>query len=366
MRHQREFISVCALGIVVLLACGRRIEEIRPVVKDVVEVVFAPGVLEADNLYHLKAQTEGYLTELNFEEGEIVGPGKVMAIINNRESKANAYVARELRELARKNTLPQSPQLTQTRISLESARTNFVRDSTQWTRYARLIENQSVSRTDYEAAELQMKTSLNNYRQLQQQLKQQEVQAQESLWSNEKIYQVAQVQSNYGQLVSPIGGKVYKRHKTLGDFVQKGEIIAEIGNASLVYANIQVDESNIASIRVGQLAYVRLNTQPDTRYSGVIDRVDPGFDEETQSYKCRVLFTDSLNFRIIGTQLQCNVVIDTQYQALLIPRKFIDYGNRVRIKGVDSPVVVKTKSTGSEWVQVVSGIDVQTVLVADK
>jgi multidrug resistance efflux pump len=289
-----------------------------------------------------------------------------MAVINNRENKANAGVSKELRDIARKNTMPQSPQLAQLRISVESAHTSYIRDSTQWNRYARLIENQSVSKADYEAAELQMKTSLNNYRQLQQQLKQQEIHAQESLWSSEKIYQVAQVQANYGQLVSAVGGRVYKRHRSVGDFVQKGEIIAEIGNASLIYASIQVDESNIASIRVGQLAYIRLNTQPNTRYAGLIERIEPGFDEETQSYKCRVVFTDSLNFRIIGTQLQCNVVIDTQHQALLIPRKYIDYGNRVRVKGVDSLVVVKTKSTGSEWVQVISGIDSQTVILADK
>ena len=60
-------------------------EEVKPIVQDIKELVFASGELEWDNVYNLTAQTDGVLTNVNFEIGNKINKGTIIAKI------ANAY-----------------------------------------------------------------------------------------------------------------------------------------------------------------------------------------------------------------------------------------------------------------------------------
>ena len=79
-----------------LASCGKKTQETKPIRRDVIETVFALGVLEAKNTYTLKAQTDGYLSAVNFEEGNFVNAGKILAIVDNKESGLNQESAKEL------------------------------------------------------------------------------------------------------------------------------------------------------------------------------------------------------------------------------------------------------------------------------
>ena len=74
-------------------------------------------------------------------------------------------------------------------------------------------------------------------------------------------------------------------------------------------------------------------------------------------------FTDSLQFRVVGTQLQANVRIGTEKKALLIPRKFVDFNDHVQVKGEQNKRKIKTKIVSNEWVQVLEGIDENVTLI---
>jgi HlyD family secretion protein len=53
-----------------LISCkGESENEIKPVRKDISEIVFASGSLESDNKYNLTAQTDGNIIKLNLVEG---------------------------------------------------------------------------------------------------------------------------------------------------------------------------------------------------------------------------------------------------------------------------------------------------------
>lgn len=81
-----------------------------------------------------------------------------------------------------------------------------------------------------------------------------------------------------------------------------------------------------------------------------------------QSFICQLKFKEPLDFAIIKTQLQSNITVDTQRNALLIPRNFLEYGDFVRLKDQAEKVKVKTNFVSSDWVQVLSGIDENTIL----
>jgi multidrug resistance efflux pump len=176
---------------------------------------------------------------------------------------------------------------------------------------------------------------------------------------------VNKVLTSYNQIRAVFTGKVYQKFKQKGDFVRKGDIIAKIGDANVIYAKISIDESNIRKIKIGQEAVIQLNTNKEKVYKGQIAEILPSFDEATQSFTCKVTFIDTLDFTIVNTQLQANIIIGVNKNALLIPRNYLSFGNYVTVKGNTQPVQVKTHFVSSEWVQIDAGIDENTTLITD-
>jgi multidrug efflux pump subunit AcrA (membrane-fusion protein) len=349
----------------VFFSCGKKTEETKPVRKDVTETVFASGILEANGTYNLTAQVDGYLRQINFNEGDLVKAGSLLAVIDNKENIFNTQSANALYEIAKSNTSPYAPALVGAQNSIKAAREKLVLDSIQLQRYARLVTDNSVAQIDYDKAALEYKTSKANYESAVANYSQLEQQAAQQLITSKAQKKITGSVEDHNQIRAIVGGKVYKKYKQVGDYVKKGDIIAQIGNTDIIYAKINIDESNIARVKVGQDAVVQLNTDKTKAYKARVGEIYPLFDEATQSFLCKLYFTDSLDFRIAGTQLESNIIVGFQRNALLIPRHFLGYGGNVSIKGKKEPVKVVTKFTSNDWVQVISGIDENTVLVTD-
>jgi HlyD family secretion protein len=356
---------ITAVLAIVLSSCGKPIAETKPIRKDVNQTVFASGVLEADQMYKLTAQSSGYLTELNIREGDIVAQGQFLAEIQDKDQQINVQGASQLLEIAQNNASASGPLLTQAQANIDIAKEKMEQDKKVADRYARLWKSNSIAKIDYENALLAYQTSkgnyeiaVDNYKKLQEDARQQVISNQTST----KLHQSAKGKTRIEAVVS---GKVYKKHKELGDYVRPGDVIAEIGSPELIYAMVNIDESNISKVKVGQEAVIQLNTNKNNYYRAEVKEILPAFDEASQSFLCKLYFTDSLDFKIINTQLQTNIMVGGQQNALLIPRNYLDFGGNVQIKGEKGKTKVETQFVSSEWVQVLSGIDENTVLITD-
>lgn len=352
--------TVCLLS-----ACGKQTQETKPIRKDVIETVFASGILEAKNTYTLKAQTDGYLSAVNFEEGNVVRSGQVLAVVDNKESGFNQESANDLYDIAQSNTQNNAPALLQAQNAISLNKQKMEQDFVQFQRYKKLWEDNSIAKVDLENSELQYKTSKTNYESSLENYKQIKQQAEQQVISNKAMKEVNTIVLSKNQIKAQKSGKIYKKYKQIGDYVTRGEAIALIGEPSEIYAKVNIDESNINRIKVGQEALVQLNTNKDKTYRGTVAEIYPAFDESTQSFICKITFNEALDFSIVNTQLQSNITVATTKNALLIPRNFVDFGGNVEIKGKKEKVKITTKFASSDWVQVLSGITDNTILVTD-
>jgi HlyD family secretion protein len=255
--------------------------------------------------------------------------------------------------------------LLQAQQTIAINKTKMEQDFVLYERYKKLWETNSISKVDFENKELQYQTSrtayesaLENYKLLRQQANQQRI-------SSKAQKEINSVLVGNNQIKALVSGRVYKKYKQAGDYIKRGEVIALIGDASNMYAKINIDESNIAKVKLGQSVWIQLNVNKDKNYKGTVAEIYPSFDETTQSFICKIAFIDSLDFRIAGTQLQCNIIVGQQKNALLIPRNYVDYMGRVMVKGKTDPVQIVTKFVSNEWVQVLSGIDDNTILITE-
>ncbi len=356
------FLAVFAIA---LTSCGKKSEETTPIRKDVTELVFASGILEADNTYNLTAEVDGYLTQIRFNEGDDIIPGAVLAVIDNRENLFNDESSQALFKIAEENTKVNAPALLQAESSLQLSYQKKSIDSIQFSRYKLLYEKNTVSKTEYESYFLQFATSKANYHSALENYRLLKQQADQQLINSKTAKKIYSSQSSRNNLKAVVGGRVYKKLKEPGDFVRKGDVIATIGDAKFIYAKVNIDEGNIEKVKIGQDAVVKLNVNKTKTYNGRITEISPSFDESTQSFICKIALSDPIEFTIIKTQLQANIIVSQNKNALLIPRKYIDFGGYVHIKGKKEKVKLETKFVSNEWVQVLSGITENTVLTTD-
>lgn len=362
MTYKIQHKLLLAFSVIALTACGSE-TEITPVVQDIKELVFASGELQWDDAYNLTAQTDGILKDANFDVGNQVNHGDTLAQVDNKNNQINTLSASDQLAISNLNVTSKSPLLLQLQENIIIAEKKYEQDQFQEQRYKELYESESVAKVEFENMTLNAANSLGNLNALKkqekillQQAQQQQINAKSQLMNN-------QVFQNYNNIVATENGTIIKKFKTNGDYVRKGDVIATIANQTKVEAILNIDENSIDKVKLNQKVFIKLNTDKETVYEGVVTEILSAFDEQTQSFICKVNFNQTMTSSLYGTQLEANILIGEKKDALLIPRIYVDFGNKVNVKGEKEYVSIKTGIISSEYVEVLEGIDENTVLL---
>lgn len=350
------------LALSTLVSCGTK-EEGKPVVQDIKELVFASGELEWDNSYNLTAQTDGILVNANFDVGNKVTENQIIASIDNKTNENNTASAKDLVVISKENLTDNAPALQQLQQNIKFAESKYQQDKTQADRYKRLYNSQSIAKVEYENMQLAAENSLSQLNALKKQYQQVLQQSKQNYINTENQLKNNQVVLGYNKLVVPQKGTIIKKLKFSGDYVKKGDVIAVIADENKVEGVLNVDENSIGKVKIGQTVFVQLNTNKNEVYNAKISEILAAFDEQTQSFICKVIFDKPLNTSLYGTQLEANILVGEKKNALLIPRNFLGFGNKVMVKGKDEAIIVKTGIVSTEYVEVLDGITKEDVLL---
>ncbi|KXK40509.1 MAG: HlyD family efflux transporter periplasmic adaptor subunit [Saprospiraceae bacterium] len=363
-----RYISAYFITALFLLSAGCKNggdDEITPMKQDIKEWVFAPGYIDWDHEYNITAQTEGILLQADFEVGSTVHKGSIIGVIDNQSSQINTIASKEQLQIAQKNLSIDAPALRQLEQNIEAAEAKYAQDKLQAERYERLFKSESIARIELENVQLAAESSLRNLNALKkqrdiilQQAKQQKIIAASQVKNNELI-------QSYNKVIVLQSGKIIRKLKSAGDFVRRGEVIAIVADPASPIIELSIDEKNISKIKNGQPVVVRLNTERTKTYNGTVDDIVSTFDESTQSFICKVKLTESLDssLNIYMTPLEGNILTAEKDNALLIPRAYMGYGNKVRVKGQEDPVIIEAGIISSDYVEILGGITDKDILL---
>jgi len=344
-----------------LCSCQKDTEETTVQSRDITEMLFASGTLEAENEYNLAAQVEGYIVQIGFQEGDLVEKGQIFAVIENLSNDVNIQSSGKLLDLARQSSLSTAPQMQQVAANIKAAALKLEQDQKQLKRYEKLLESDSIARLEYENILLARNNSQTNLTALQEQYDTLLLQSEQQLAVQEQQYEISSVNQNHGEIKIIVPGKVYVLKKQLGDYVRKGDIVATIASPDQIYASLSIDESNMGKITIGQKATIRLNTNSEKLYKATIREIKPVFDEQAKSFFVKAYFTGTLDFKIPDTQLEANILVGEKKAALVIPTPYLGYGNRVLLKD-GSSVIVKPGIISGDWVEILDGLEAGTAI----
>lgn len=360
------FSLVAGISVVSFLSCKKDgATEVSPIRQDIQEWVFAPGQIEWDDMYNLTAQTDGILLGADYEIGDAVTKGSVLATIDNRSSVINTVTSKDQLVIADENLSSSAPALQQLKKNIDFAEAKYQQDKILAERYERLYEKQSIARVEYENVLLAAKNSMSNLEALKkqydlvlQQAKQQKIVTKGQVKNNEVV-------QSYNK-VSIIGdGTVIKKIKSAGDFVRKGDVIAVIAQPKKIEIVLTVDENSIRKVKIGQKTTIRLNTDKEKVYEGKVSEILSAFDAISQSFICKIELDENLpqERNIYGTPLEGNILTGEKKNALLIPREYMGYGNTVMIKGDKDKKTIRTGIVSTDYVEVVEGLTEKDILL---
>jgi multidrug efflux pump subunit AcrA (membrane-fusion protein) len=341
-------------------------EESKPIVQDIKELIFASGELQWENSYNLTAQTDGILSNATFELGDLVNKGKILANIDNPISGNNTQSSMEQLVISNQNLTDNAPAIQQLQQNITFAESKYEQDKLQSERYERLLKSESIAKVEYENVLLTAKNSLANLNALQKQKDQLLQQAKQQQITVKTQVQNNKVLQNYNRIVVPIKGTIIKKMKNNGDYVRKGEVIATIADNQQLEVVLNVDENSIGKIKVGQPVFIQLNTNKGTVLNGTIKEILAAFDNASRSFICKVKLSETLLNSIYGTQLEANILVGEKKNALLIPRNYVGFGNKIFIKDKEEPIIFKPGIISSQYIEVLEGINQEDILILKK
>ena len=236
--------------------------------RDLVAIVSAPGTIQPQLSVDMSASTMGRVTRLAVDEGERVTAGQFLlqidpenlqAIVNRGEASLEATVsAHEQAQVAVETA----------RVNLEVARENLERQADLWS--LRLVSREVYEQAtaDVELRETELKAREVDVEGAAQRI------LQERATLDSARYDLTQV-----TITSPIDGIVTRRNIEEGETVvigtmnNPGTVLLTIADFSVLEAEIEVDETDIPAVRLGQPVEIEIDALPDRTYTGLVTEI---------------------------------------------------------------------------------------------
>lgn len=149
----------------------------------------------------------------------------------------------------------------------------------------------------------------------------------------------------HGVLRSPIDGVVIDRPAELGSPVADmsasngGTLVAVVADDRDLRLKAQVDENDIARVRVGQAVDVRVDAFPGESFAGAVRKVSSAgtLEQKVANFAVEIALPADERIRV-GMSADARIVVGEHRQVLLVPNAAIartDSGTRVRVASAE-------------------------------
>ncbi len=290
--------------------------------RDLAAVVSASGKIQPNRLVNISADTSGRVVNLAVQEGERVSKGQFLLQIDPKSLRTRVEGGAASLKAA-EGLLDQQRQAVETaRVQLEQMQRNLARQRDLW-------KEGLTTRESLERAESDLKSADSTLRERQSQVDAQAARiAQERASLESAQYDLSKV-----RIESPIDGIVTRRNiqegetAVIGTMNNAGTVLLTLADMSSIQAEIEVDETNIPQVALGQPARVTIDAIPDRTFRGHVTEIgNSPIQSESGSTG-----TQATNFKVVvaldepvpdvrpGFTCTADITTATRTQALAVP-----------------------------------------------
>ena len=263
-------VLISLLVVASLFGGNRELPEVNTTIAElntIVERVSASGKIQPELEVSVSAEVSGQLIELPVKEGDVVAEGDLLAVIN-----PDVYISARNRAQAAVNTTLSN--LSSAKAMLASSESGYYVAEKSWDRNQILFKSGVVSQAEFDQSESAFNAAEANL-----------VSAEESVKSAE--YSILSAQASLQEtldnlsrttLRAPQAGIVTALVKEVGESVQgngfvAGEVVMKISNLGLMEVDIEVNESDIVRVKIGNDAEIEVDAYLDETFKGHVSEI---------------------------------------------------------------------------------------------
>ncbi len=275
------------------------------------------GALMADAQTDAASEIDGRVVQVLVERGQVVKEGSVLVRMDDRDAinqlrEAEAMEAQTRERLGLVDGEYFDPLKTS---DVRQARAIMDRAEADFRRYARLVEEGAVSRSEHDlkradflSAKEQYEGAINQVRQLFQTL-----QAQKARVAMARKAQEDTV------IRAPYSGLVAEKHVNVGRYAKKGDKLVTLVRVDPLRVEMTVPEATAASIRNGQKVSFTVQTHPDRPFTGTIAYIGPALRTDSRALVVEALVPNAGGLLQPGLFATARIELPATRPSVLVP-----------------------------------------------
>lgn len=266
------------------------------------------GTLSPKRKATIRAQIGGAILQTFAEQGQAVGSGQVLAVLDDRSL---------------------SDMVASAQSAISSARSSLQLAQREEARLETLVKAGAVAQRDVEAARRNTIAAKGQLAAAQSQLSQ------------------AQKQMSHTRMTSPMSGKISEKLVSTGDIVQPGAAIYTVVDPSSMQLEAFVPADQLSEVRIGVPVQFRITGYANQVFTGTVTRINPSVDPATRQVRIYVEIPNTSGV-LLGDLFAEGRVASRQKTVLTVPESAID-------RRMVSPTVLRVKQGRAERVPVTLG-----------
>lgn len=360
MKYSFSKLLVVITMLAYTVSCKQKQETIHPLIEKITQSVYASGTIKSNGQYDVYSKVNAVIQKVLIKEGDLVQKGQPIMQLTNTAQVLNLENAKLLASYSSERT--NKEKLIQAQTELEVAKLKLENESSLLERQKKLWANEIGTKNDLDNRELAYKNAVSNFNastlKLNDLKKQIDFQSQQT----QKTASISNTTLNDYTITSDIAGRVYSLNKLAGEMATTQMPIAVIGNANQFYIELQVDEYDIAKLKIGQKVILNMDSYKGQVFEAVVKKIYPLMDQKSKSFKIDAYFTNQPNGLFPNLSAEANIVIETKNNALTIPRNYLIDNEFVLLANKEKRKV-KIGLMDYEKVEIISGISSSDELV---
>ncbi len=380
--------SILAFTVLVGIAAGwrifnapARVVAVRPLKKEVVELVIASGRLRAVRQSDLGPEASGIIDEVFVEEGDRAAAGQVLISMRQVEARRQLDQVKSALETARlefdrvkRGPLPE--EIDRERAEFERARAAREIAEKDFERASQLREKNVLARADWERSRSSMDqcraAEQSAEKNLQTLLRQPRVEdlrvAEARIREVQAGVRLAEEQLRKRTILSPGNGLIVRRQVEPGQSVVPGNVLLTIALMDKMEIYVETDENNLRKLRAGQKAIIAAPAYQDYPFDAVLVQIGPEVDHRRGVVGLRLKPVELPDYARLDMTMDANIEVARFPDGLSLPvSSVLEQDGSAWVleirqgRAERKPVTVLGRS--ADWVAV-SGIHPDSVVIA--
>jgi HlyD family secretion protein len=260
--------------------------------RTIIEVVNASGKIYPTIEVKVSPDVSGEITDLPVQEGDTVKKGQVVA-------KIYADVYSIQRDEASAGVLQSQAQVANSQASIDAVKAQLDQASKTYDMQKQLFDQQVISKNEFNTAEAAYKSAQANYNAAKQGI----IGGQAAVKNAQSQLAKANTDLSRTIVTAPMDGvvsllSVKKGERVVGSNMMAGTEMLRIADMSQIEVRVDVSESDIPKVKLGDSAIVTIDAYNNRKFKGIVTQISSSNNGASTQSDLTNTSTDVTNYKV--------------------------------------------------------------------